>query len=219
MEATVISVQPNVTKQGRSGSYQVHIFTYQGDPYKGQPKPPTERMVFTNNRDFPELPGKVLALQPGQRVNLTFDNSGQYPNLTDVFVIQGGQSPPQQAPPQQYQQQQTPPAGQFMPGPAPEEKKKDYTAEREAKDAEKQVLIVRQVALKAGVEIVVAMLAREKQYKQKMELDVLATDAIHLADLFERYVFNVQDFDPQSGPPLIGNELPVPPYNDDEIPF
>lgn len=210
MEATVISVQPNVTKTARSGKpYTVHLFTYQGDPYQGQSKPPTTRDVFTQDRDNPELAGKVLALQPGQRVQLTFVKNGQYPNLTDVFVLGG-------------QQQQTPPhqaTGQ-EPGAAPYvAPKKDYAAEREVKEAEKQVSIIRQVALKAAVEVMKALLAREGQYKKKMELDVISADVQKLAGDFEMFIHTAAiDFNPagQADDP----NLPDPPFpTEEQVPY
>ena len=86
MEATVVSVQSNVTKQGRSGAYTVHIFTYQGDPYQGHAKVPTVRDVFAENRDNPQLAGQVLALQPGQRVDLNFQ-PGRNPNFKDLVSV------------------------------------------------------------------------------------------------------------------------------------
>ncbi len=109
MIATVISVQQNVTLQGRSGgSYTIHLFNFQPDPYQGQPKKPGERKVFTDNRDYPELAGKVAALVAGQRVELSFDTS-QYRNLIDAKVIGEAQSQYQQ---QQAQQMQGVAAGQ-----------------------------------------------------------------------------------------------------------
>jgi hypothetical protein len=213
MEATVVSVQPNVTKSSKAGKpYTVHVFVYQPDPYQGQAKPPTTRNVFTEDRDNPELAGKILALQPGQRITLTFVQNGQYQNLTDVMVIGGQSQPaPQQVPAQQQPQQPVTASEQ-----APQ---KDYAADREEKDAARTANINRQTALKAAVEIVKGLLAKDG-FKKTIKGAILAEEVIALADTFEAYLLKLNGFADMSQEQEEPLPYEEPVYNpEDDIPF
>ena len=227
MDATVVSVQPNVTKQGRSSAYVVHIFTYQpdNDPQYGA-KPPTTRDVFAEDRNHPQVAGQVLALQPGMRVKLDFQpqqNNPRYKDLVSVTVLQaagqqstyhqdgaqnqGYQNPNQTSSQGQPQQQQ------------PAASKKDYVAERDAKDAARQSSIQRQTCLKAGVEIVKTLLERDGYYTKKLKQELIVDEVKFFADEFEAYLLGIKEtFDPEQ--PVGDAGFPEPLYNDDdEIPF
>lgn len=221
MQATVISVQPNVTKQGRSGPYTVHIFTYQPDPVGTYgAKPPTTRDIFTDNRANPQVPIAVMTLQVGQRVELTFTpqaQNPQYKDLTDVQVIAGAAPPappvgqPAAAPVQQSEP--TPPLPYQKPvAPvatpvAPVEPYVDTT----------QISIERQVGIKAGVEMVKTLLGKDKYYAAKIKRELLAEDVVFYAREFEAYIQGATEkFDPDQG---LSNDLPEPPFNPgDNIP-
>ena len=220
MEATVVSVQPNVTKQGNGGPYQVHMFTYQPDssPQYGA-KPPPTRPIFVVDRNYPDLPNKVVALQPGQRVLLNFVQGAnpRFKDLTDVQVI-GAAGAPQQ-PPQQYQPQEQPQQyTQAAPAVAPQAcSKEKYWQDKALRDAENDVRIVRECAIKAGVELVKGFIAKEGYYTKKVKPDVVAVDVLLLADIFEEYIHRQKDFNPEQGfeeePPL-----PDPPFDQEPGP-
>lgn len=229
MEATVVGVQLNVTKQGGKGSYQVHLFTYQPDPYNGQPKPQVTKNIFTQDRNNPGLPDQVSQLQPGQRVHLDFDQT-QYHNLVSVQVTGGGQAPPPQQAQPQYQQPPAPDAGCAHPiyQEAPQAPKKDYAAERDAKDAARQASIIRQTALKGAVEIVKTLIERDKYYPQKVKPEILAEDVRILTDKFEAFIINgpvdpANSEDPRNYTTVAGVDQdfqPESPFNpEDDIPF
>ena len=94
MVATIIDLTFDVTKTSKAGKpYTVHVFKYQGDPYQGQQKDPTTRDVFASA----EVGKQLRNFNVGQRVDLTFEKSGQYSNLVGIAAA-GGQAPaPQQA--------------------------------------------------------------------------------------------------------------------------
>ena len=204
MQATVVSVQPNVTKQGRSGPYTVHIFTYQPDsnPAYGA-KPPTTRDIFVNNFDYPNVPVAVATLQAGQRVELTFTpqaQNPQYKDLTNVQVIGATQAPPQPSPVQQPV------------APAP------VAAPVVPVVDERQLSIQKQCALKAGVEIVKALIGKDKYYAQKIKKELLSDEVLFFANEFEAHLLGMKEkFNPNQG---LDDNLPDPPFNPDEdIPF
>ena len=217
MQATVISVQPNVTKQGRSGPYSVHIFTYQPDsnPAYGA-KPPTTRDIFTDNRANPNVPLQVAGLQAGQRVELTFTpqaSNPQYKDLTAVVVLVDAPPPVQQQAPQHAAY--TPPEHTPTVAAAPVSVMGGILT---ATPDERQLSIQKQCALKAGVEIVKALIGKEKYYAQKIKKELLAEEVLFFADEFEAHLLGIKEkFDPDQG---LGEELPPPPFNpDDDIPY
>lgn len=231
MQATIISLQPNITKQGNGGPYQVHLLKYQQDPSSGYPqKAPTERPVFAENRDIPDLAGKVLALQPGQHVELLFRpqaRNPQFKELYDVIVMGSGpsyeqpgqnvqqQGNYQQAPmPQEQYQQQRPPQ-QTAPPAKPVYKGRDYVAEQKHKDEQQaitQISIQRQVCLKGALDIVLQLLQRDGYYAKKMKQELLIDEVVLFADSFEAYLLGLKKpFDPDQG---LTEELPDTPYED-----
>jgi hypothetical protein len=201
LQATVISVQPNVTKQGKSGPYQVHIFTYQPDPVGNYgAKPPTTRDIFVENRNYPQVPIQVAALQAGQRVDLTFTPQAQNPRFKDLSNVQviGAQAP---APPVQQPQPatyaQNPPPVQQPPVP---QQPAPVAAPVVPVVDERQLSIQKQCALKAAVELVKGLLAKEKYYPVKVKKEILAKEVMFFADEFDAYLLGMrEEFDPDQG--------------------
>ena len=224
MQATVVGVQPHVTKQGPKGPYVVHLFTYQPDSNPAYaPKPPTTRFVFAEDFNCPDLAPKVLALLPGQRVQLTFvpGNNPKFKNLVDVVVLGAGAPPPEP----QYEQQSTPPQSSApyqapTPAPQPQVSGRDkYWEDKAERDVVTDGRIVRECALKAGVELVSSLLARvddkgKGYYPKTIKQELLAEEAIFFASKFEVFLLGAQEeFNPEQG--LMEEEYPEPPFDEE----
>ena len=230
MVVTIQNVQLNVVKQGRSGPYTVHIITYQGPEYQGRPGKVVTRDIFLNSRDYPQLPQQAAALQIGQQAELTFV-AGRNPQFKDLTsIIPAGQQQQQsqqnnyqyQGQPQNQQPVRQTPAPQTQAAPKPAYKVRDFAAEtrhRDERDDLTSARINRQTALKAGVDLVIALLAKDG-YKKTIKLDVLALDVEKMADQFEAYLLKINGFEAmaeEEQPPLPTEE---PLYtNEEDIPY
>ncbi len=239
MVVTIQNVQLNVVKQGQNGPYTVHIITYEGEAYGGRPGKVVTRDVFLNSMTFPNLPNQAAALQVGQLVELTFvpGRNPKYKDLSNIVPAnaQSGQQQQYQqpAPQQPAPQQQTAPSQPVYQQTAPTQapvakpayKGRDFAAEQQHKDDQedlKSARINRQTALKAGVHLVTALLAKESGYKKTIKLDVLALDVEKMADQFEAYLLRINGFDEmadEQAPPPDDQQEP-PTFNpEDDIPY
>lgn len=164
MQATVISVVQNVTKpKNGGGTYSCTEFTYQPDPYKGQPKDPVTRGVFTNAPCHAD----ILALKAGDRVELTFVRNGRFQNLDAVTKIAGSAPAPAAS------------SGSGGGG---------WSGGGRRDDPETTQRIARAVALKAAVDFVGVMVTNGVYTKTSAKPDNLENEVDRLARDFEGYL-------------------------------
>lgn len=89
MRAQLLEVTPNYTKKFPSGkSIKGLRIVYQAEPYKGNVKAPTERVLFDND------PAALafMMLEPGTWVELSFNND-KYKSILSVVAVDGPNPP------------------------------------------------------------------------------------------------------------------------------
>ena len=91
MDATVIGVEAGLTGHGRGGDYIYMLFKYQPDPYQGKEKPEGKQTVFENMPMYDTL----LEFKAGDRVNLKFEKINGYWNIVDASFLNETSSPAQ----------------------------------------------------------------------------------------------------------------------------
>lgn len=159
MIAKVIDIRFNIPARSAGGkTYTYNEFITQGLPYKGKEKDPRTHRILDNS---PLLP-IIKTLKVGDMVEYTTDET-QYKNINSVKKAEAA-----------------PPTSQDTP-------KQSSGGGYRQNDEETQLRIARSVALKAAVDLVAAMLARDT-YKKSMQPAAIIEEVRAISRNFEGYL-------------------------------
>lgn len=162
MIAQVTSINFNVNKTSNAGKqYTVTEFSYQGQPYKGQAKPPTTRNVFTNA----PYHAVIQQLQVGDWIELTFDQS-QFKNIETITKVSA------------------PAVSQDI---TSSNNTATSTTNNDEKNAEYQLKISRSIALGHAINTVNNYLSAGI-YKKTVQAEILDEEILNRAKVYEKYL-------------------------------
>lgn len=164
MRATVVSINRNAQGTSARGSYTYTELVTQGEPYKGQAKPPRTHKIFK-----PEIVAMLSGINVGDTVEYTTDQT-QYKNLETIRKISGGSAAPS--------------AGSSA-SPA---KSSGGGGGYRNDDPETQLRIARSVALKAAGDIVGKLLEREGTFKKTTKPELIYEEVVKVSQYFEKYL-------------------------------
>ena len=125
--------------------------------------------------DSADYAAVVKGLAPGDEIKVSYEKNGEYFNVTNVELVKKGN-------------------GVF---PSPKTNTTSSTGKTYHEDPERQAAIIRQSRLKAGVDIVSAMLNKEV-YKKAIP-DLIISEVIRITKKFELYASGKEQIEILSG--------------------